>query len=406
MLNTTAVALAAVLAIGIALFFQSEISPVVYDSPPLVQLVKNDKLSVVEHIGLGELGGAESFAKLGDEFLFASLSDGRIVRLDSDLNATTLIRTGEDHASCGKGGPGDSTSTEVICGRPLGMRLVRRKALVGGPGDEDALIVADAYKGLLMVTGLRPGQEPKKQLLLDRCGDSPRKLKLLNDLAVGPDGTIYMTETSSKFDRRRIFNAVLDGHADGRVYALTPKGDGSLECEVLADDIFMANGVTLSHDKNALMVVSGVRLLQIPLKGNDRGVKRAVSPTPSGALPGTGDNIRTFHETPSGEKKNCYWIGLGSKYAEPFNLIYAVRNLPMVRALIGALVPYITVVELIPKYGMFAVLSEEGEVLETYQDPTGRTPWLSEIEDFGDYIIMGSWYNQYLTVVKRGALDA
>ena len=137
------------------------VSPVVSVLPPLPTFPSNEGILTgkVQRIGIGDLVGPESLVTAthnGAAYMFAGLGDGRIVRLSEDgnhddLSWTTVMRTGEDDAKCGKGGPADTTNTEEICGRPLGMKIVKRSSIDNTDYDEDGdvLVVADAYKGLL-----------------------------------------------------------------------------------------------------------------------------------------------------------------------------------------------------------------------------------------------------------------
>lgn len=55
-----------------------------------------------------------------------------------------------------------------------------------------------------------------------------------------------------------------------------------------------------------------------------------------------------------------------------------------------------------------AVCVQSGELVRLYQDPTGRTPFLSEAHlhpDTGD-LILGSFRNRFLGRVSRSALEA
>ena len=123
-------------------------------------------------------------------------------------------------------------------------------------------------------------------------------------------------------------------------------------------------------------------------------------------LPGVGDNLRTHGETPAGRKIKCYWIALGSKYAKPFNLLHLLAPRPLLRKILIALLPYKALVEMIPKYTMLAIVDEAGEVIETYQDPTGLAPWMSEAVAFDGYLWWGSWYSGFLARVPLASLQS
>ena len=86
-------------------------------------------------------------------------------------------------AACESGNP----RNEHICGRPLGLRFNRRT------GD---LYIADAYLGLMRV-GPEGGQAT---MLVNEVDGVP--LRFTNDLDVASDGSVYFTDSSSKYQRR------------------------------------------------------------------------------------------------------------------------------------------------------------------------------------------------------------
>jgi hypothetical protein len=55
---------------------------------------------------------------------------------------------------------------------------------------------------------------------------------------------------------------------------------------------------------------------------------------------------------------------------------------------------------LAPKYGMVIELDDDGALLEGYQDPEGRTAWISEADEWKGYLYMGSFTNPFLARIK------
>ena len=143
--------------------------------------------------------------------------------------------------------PGDRAS-EPRCGRPLGMRLTK----------DGYLIVMDAYLGIFkvnVVTGMWP-VAPRKFCLVHSqkvtahvasllcphrkradfwdsffltwlAGDHELLLpssvkingaepKLLNDLDIATDGTIYFSDSSTRWQRRELIYTSLEGRGSGR----------------------------------------------------------------------------------------------------------------------------------------------------------------------------------------------
>jgi len=357
-----------------------------------------------ERVGDGDLCGPESLAVSswgGTPTLFTGLQDGRIVRLTHSSPGgrpqwETVARTGRMHSSghCGDGGSTDTAGTEPTCGRPLGLRVAARGSILPSrPGvtGEVVLVVADAYYGLLCVLHPHGGASgtPEIVTLATRAAGDPsgHTFSLLNDVVQAPDGTLYFTETTQEYQRRRIFYAFFSGRPTGRLLSWR-EGEGA---RVVADGIFMANGVTLSIDGTHLLIVSGVSVLKYSLARGE------MEPAPLvAALPGSGDNIRTTWHTPSEGSADtptpCYLAGLGSRYSQPFSLMHAAGDWPWVRQLMASMLPYASIVNAIPKYGILAVIAANGTILETFQDPSGKWPWLSEGEYFDGFLYLGSWY--------------
>lgn len=386
--------------------------PVANGLPPLRPFPSNDSrlTGKVEIVGEGDLLGPESLVvgenQAGKEVLFTGLTDGRVVRIEDnhgDLSWASLVRTGSiplsDTTTCGKGWFADTSNTEAICGRPLGIRLVKRSTVDpkhdgATSQDEDVLVIADPYYGLLMITGIY-GDTATRHILATRAKTDQEDyhFQLLNGIVQAPDGSLYITETSQNFQRRRIFYAALDGKPTGRLMRYT-KDTGQVE--VMATDIFMANGIDLSHDKNHLIIVAGVQVWKYSLHA------QAMEPEPFiDSMPGTGDNLHTQKRLLTGEVRDCYWFGLGSKYSKPFSLLNVVSDKPFVKSLIAALVPYKTFVSAIPKFSGIVVFdADNGELIDVYRDESNVAPWLSEATIFGEYLYLGSWFNNYLARVK------
>jgi len=143
--------------------------PIANSFPPLPKFPSSDKEFLftgnVEVIGEYDLIGPEAMVIHQQKYMFVSLMDGRIVRIEEEdgdgqkLKWTPLVRTGSIPLSdtttpCGKGWYADTTNTEAICGRPLGIRLVKRSTVDpnyddSDDDDEDVLLVADPYIGLM-----------------------------------------------------------------------------------------------------------------------------------------------------------------------------------------------------------------------------------------------------------------
>ena len=376
--------------------------PISKPLPALGQFPQNNGIFTdrIKIIGQSDLVMPECLA-VSNKYIFLSLGDGRIVRArhvqhdgEEVLKWEALVRTGEDHPDCGKGGPSDTYNMEMRCGRPLGMVIVKKSTVRDGVDDannEDVLIVADPYRGLLLINGIYgTTQTVRIETLATSTSEETTQFQLLNGIASTPDGTIYFTETSRYFQRRRIFYAAFDGRSTGRLLRFT-KEKG---VDVVADGIYMPNGVSISHDSQYLLIVSGVQILRYSLH------RQTMEDAPFVNLPGTGDNIHTQHILPDGTPAKCYWVALGSKFAQPFSLLKALSDKPLLKSVLVALVPYKVIVNAIPKLSAIAVYGEDGILLDVYQDEEASVPWLSEGVVFGKWLYLASWYNDFLGSVK------
>jgi hypothetical protein len=400
------------------------LSPINFIMPDVPELELDDRLTNkyvnVEKIrNDGELPYPECLVLSSDEqYMFASLGDGRLVRIGNpkaenlnELKIELLGRTGDDDENCGKGGPADiwpdgTNNMESKCGRPLGLWLVNSPE----GRDGDTLLVADAYKGLITFSNIY-GDEAIMTTLAKRADSDPQEyiFSLLNAVVATSNGDIYLTETSTKHQRRRIFHAAMEGHATGRLLHYRHETG---KVEVVAENILMANGIAISHDEKSLLIVSGVRVLRFNLETQKLDIDPFIM-----VMPGTGDNIKTMDTTPDGKKVKCYWAALGSPYKKPFSLLKFLADKVWVRSLILAVAPYEKLIQLIPKWSAVAVYDEQGNLMETLRDDGKMVdengnklgvsvPWLSELEPVGDYVYLASWYNPFLARIKRDSILA
>ena len=132
--------------VGGILFTLSPIRPVPIQLPPLRAPPNTSGPAIdfgaAKHVGEGQLVGPESLAVSDDgATLYTGLGDGRVVRITQrdggPLRWQLVARTGTASAGhCGSGerwgGPSDFFSRERACGRPLGMRLTKRRHLLDG----------------------------------------------------------------------------------------------------------------------------------------------------------------------------------------------------------------------------------------------------------------------------------
>jgi sugar lactone lactonase YvrE len=165
--------------------------------------------------------------------VYTGLSDGRVVRLDAD------------------GAP--PVTVARVPGRPLGLELL-------GP---DELLVCAADAGLLVVS-LDGGAV---RTLADRVGD--RALLAVNNAAVAADGTVYFSDSSTRFPMPQWRADLIQRTRTGRLLRRTPDG---VVTELLGGLEF-ANGVALAADGSYVAVAEtgACRLQRLWLTGERAG---------------------------------------------------------------------------------------------------------------------------------------
>ena len=67
-----------------------------------------------------------------------------------------------------------------------------------------------------------------------------------------------------------------------------------------------------------------------------------------------------------------------------------------------SLVDLETSTALIPKAGLVVEVDTDGQVLHVFQDPTVAAYWVSEAEEHGGYMYLGSWRTPFLARAPLG----
>ncbi|WVZ54554.1 hypothetical protein U9M48_005335 [Paspalum notatum var. saurae] len=169
---------------------------------------------------------------------FTGVSDGRVLRWSAAERRWaehSCAVPAETLDSCrGSQDPG----REHECGRPLGLKF---------NAETGELYVADAYHGLRVVA---PGDNVSRPLVPEWQGSRP--FSFANGIEIDYEtGTVYFTETSTKFQRREFLNIVISGDRTGRLlkYDLKTK-----KFEVLVDGLAFPNGLAMSTDGTHLLL--------------------------------------------------------------------------------------------------------------------------------------------------------
>lgn len=246
-----------VLLVGVALvaylaFYPVPADPVAWSPPtspgfagtfaPTVDLSQQDRL-------LPDVIGAEALTFDAQGRLVTGLLDGRIIRVEANGAASTIVNTE---------------------GRPLGM--------VYAP--DGTLYVADAHRGLLAVS-------PTNEISVLVHSHEGREMAFVDDVDRLPDGRLVFTDASNRFGLDEWKIDLIEHRPRGRVFLHDPATGTTT---LLVEGLFFANGVAASADGTfALVCETGAyRVQRVELTGERAGQHAPVIEN----LPGFCDNIR------------------------------------------------------------------------------------------------------------------
>ncbi len=246
--------------------------------PPSAPKAAPAPLPPLTVLAVNGTGAEDVLVDKGD--VFTGVDDGRILRLTRDgRRLDTIADTG---------------------GRPLGIELY----------PDGRLLVCDSKRGLLLVA--RTGEV---EVLVPSGPD----LRVCNNAAVAADGTVYFTDSTSRFDLDHWKADLLEHNGTGRL--LRRATDGTVD--VLLDGLHFANGVALAPDESYVVVAStgSYRLDKVALPSG-------TASTLVGSLPAFPDNIATGSD-------GLVWIAMASPRIPLLDLAHRLH--PALRRAVWAL---------------------------------------------------------------------
>lgn len=302
----------------------------------------NHRLSSLKRLPLEGRSGPADAATGPDGDIYISTAQGQIMRLDT---RTATFSVFADTA-----------------GRPLGLAF----------GPDGTLVVADARRGLLAVD-----KEGTVSVLADE-DDGGRPIISARDVAVARNGTIYFSEASTKFGaamqggiaRAATLDLVEHG-GYGRVLEFDP---ATGRVETVVEGLQHAGGVALTEDGRALIIAeTGLyRVLKRKLEGERAGETTVLMDN----LPGFPANVnRAFDGT--------FWVGL----ARPRSYVLdALSGYPFLRK-VALRVP--AALRPAPRrHGCVIHFDQDGNILETLQDPSGGYAFTTGAADAPEYLLV------------------
>ncbi|WP_218081142.1 SMP-30/gluconolactonase/LRE family protein [Anthocerotibacter panamensis] len=339
------------------LLLPSPIDPVEWTPPtkpvPTGVLTPNADLRQAQFLAQGDLKGPEDVAVDAQGRLYTGTSDGKIHRLTLDQNGQMLRR-------------------EVFVdtqGRPLGLVFER----------QGNLIVADAKRGLLSVS-------PQGEITTLTVAVDGVPFNFVDDLDIGPDGTIYFSEASSRFgghnERYDWPYDLFEARPHGRLLAYSPQ---TKTTRVLLKDLYFANGVTLSPRGDYVLVIESFRyrIARYWLKGPKAGTSDYLATN----LPGIPDGLMS-------DRQGTFWVSIDAPRVDFLDWLHAR---PWLKAQLVKLPQSIWFDGNNRKrYGLVLALDETGAIVRSLHDPTGQVFMTSNVVPHDGYLYLGTLTGDYI----------
>lgn len=356
----SAAGIAGLLLVGTAcylLFWPVPAEPVAWSAsmPPgyVGPHAQNTRLADLRRIDTGGEYGPEHMALGPDGKLYAAMTSGNLLRMDADgANVTVFANTG---------------------GRVLGFAF-------DGTG---WMIAADAMRGLLAIDA-----DGTVRVLVDHVGGE--RLGYANAVVVAVDGTIFFTQSSTRFapaDLGGTLEAsildVLEQSATGRVLAYDP---ATATTRIVAHGLSFANGIALSSDGRHLFVNETGRYRVWKIASDARDVDVAAD-TPAAEvfldnLPGYPDNLMRGRD-------GRIWVGL----FRPRNpAADSLAGRPFLRKILLRL-PH-ALLPTGPPYSHVFAFGEDGRIVADLQDPSGAYPETTGATETADRLYIHSLHAQ------------
>ena len=323
----------------------------------------NDRLGSVEVLGYGLVDGPEDVILDEQDRLYAGTRDGRIIRLS---------------------GP-DFSDAEVFAdlgGRPFGMAF----------DSEQSLIVC---VGAMGVYGVRPGGSSYKvtdqtnRTRFSILDDSP--LRMADDLDIAPDGKIYFSDATTRYDSHTWLQDAIEARPNGRLVCHDPKSDRT---RTVLRGLRFSNGVCLSHDGRSVLFAEsfGYNISRLWLEGPKEGqVEQVIAD-----LPGYPDNINRASD-------GNYWLALIGIRSPIWDLS---MTMPSFRLRMIKQVPHDEWLCPSINLGCVVKFSASGEILDCLWDKQGvHNPMITSMREHKGWLYLGGMANNRITRIRLPDAD-
>lgn len=315
------------------------------------------------------------------------LQDAEPIALDQVQGPEDIILDRQDRLYCGTregwilrfSGP-NFEHREVfarIGGRPLGLAFDRDENLivcVGGMGLYGVAPDGRVYKCT----------DQTNRTLFKLNDDS--RLRLADDCDIAPDGTVWFSEATIRYEMHSWFLDGIEGRGNGRLICWNPKTNTTRT--VVRDAVF-PNGVCVAHDGRSVLFAS--TWLCTVYRYWIEGPKAGQVETFVENLPGYPDNINRASD-------GGYWLAMVGIRSPAFDL--AMRHPDFRRRMIKQIPPDEWIYPGINN-GCIVKFNEQGRALESLWDPGGtRHATVTSMREHKGWLYIGGLENNRVGRVR------
>ncbi|CDX32126.1 ABC transporter [Mesorhizobium plurifarium] len=323
----------------------------------------NDRLKDVTLIGKGEIEGPEDVIFDRQDNLYCPNRHGDIVRFLAPDYARWEIFV-------------------HIGGHPLGMAF----------DADDNLNVCIGGMGLYQVSPDRKVTkltDETKRTVLSVIDDS--RLKLADDLDIAPDGRIFFSEATIRYDMHDWPTDALESRGNGRLICYDPRDRSTT---TIMRDLQFPNGVCMAGDGESFFFAEtwGCRINRYWFAGPNKGKREITIPN----LPGYPDNINRASD-------GNFWLALVGMRSPALDLAMRMPSLRKRMAKRVARDEW-----LFPNINTGCVLKfrPDGEIVESYWDLGGKNhPMVTSMREHKGHLYLGGLYNDRIGRLKLPGAD-
>jgi len=324
----------------------------------------NDRLGKVDVHGYGQLDGPEDVIFDSRGNLYCGDRLGNIMRLE-----------GPDYK--------EASVFAHIGGHPLGMAIDR----------EDSIVVCVGGMGLYRVRSdatVEKLTDETNRSLLSIIDDS--RLRLTDDCDIAPDGRIFFTEATTRFDMASWPSDALESRPSGRIVCYDP---ATKMTRTVARNLTFPNGVTLSYNRQSILFAESwaCRISRYWFEGPTAGMIETVIDN----LPGYPDNINRASD-------GTYWLALMGMRSPALDLALRMPGFRKRMALEVSIDEW-----LYPNINTGCILrfNEAGEVLESLWDKTGTNhPMITSMREHKGRLFIGGIFNNRIGSLELEGVDS